>query len=469
MLSKGISVIDNTDLSNIDNLLKKYDRPGPRYTSYPMVPVWSDEFGHEEYQQSLKQASESVNEPLSLYLHIPFCRKRCWFCGCNTTTLKKATTHATYLNFVESECEMACKLLGERKKVSQFHWGGGTPSSLNDEQTRRAFKIFVDRFVIEQDAEISIELDPRVTGKDRIDLLKSLGFNRLSFGVQDFNADVQSAIGRNQEDTQAVELYNYSRKLGFTGINFDLIYGLPMQTAALFEKTLDKTIALRPDRVAMYSFAYLPKAKAHQTKINADLLPSPAEKLELYHIARRKFTESGYIMIGMDHFVLPDDELGVAMEEGRLRRNFMGYTVLAARDWLGFGMSSISYVNKCFVQNISTLSEYQQRIESGKFAAFRGLRLSEDDLIRQFIISELMCNLRIDIIKTEQNFGIKFADYFSKELDCIQEFKSDGLLDELENRYRVTEIGRIFVRNIAMVFDAYLKDDNLKVQFSRTV
>jgi len=457
------------DNSNLDKLLKKYDRPGPRYTSYPMVPVWKSDFGHEEYVRALENSSKKPDEPLSIYLHIPFCRQRCWFCGCNTTTLKKEGTHNSYLDIVDKELNLAADLLSKRRRVSQFHWGGGTPSCLSNENTVKAFEIFSRKFKIADNAEVSIELDPRITDEERIQLLKSLGFNRLSFGVQDFNADIQTAIGRNQDEKKTVELYRYCRDEGFQGINFDLIYGLPKQTLGLFKDTVRKTIDLGPDRIALYNFAYLPDSKPHQRLIRSEDLPSPSEKIELFLTAREMFLESGYKLIGMDHFVLPEDELAIAQSEGRLRRNFMGYTVKASEDWLGFGMSSISYVDNSFAQNLSTLDLYQKKIEEGSFAVYRGMRLSEDDIIRQYLIADLMCNFKIDITELENKFKITFNKYFGDTLEALKIFQDDGLLIEEADAYTLTDMGKIFIRNIAMAFDSYLKGNDLKVQFSRTV
>jgi oxygen-independent coproporphyrinogen-3 oxidase len=462
-------VPEEIDQNHLRNLLKKYDRPGPRYTSYPMVPVWNGKFGPDDYREALTEASHAEDQPLSFYLHIPFCRKRCWFCGCTTTALKSPDIHAGYLDLVEKECSLAAQLLGARKKISQLHWGGGTPSCLSDEQTIRAFEIFSKNFRIIPDAEISIELDPRVTNHERIALLKKLGFNRLSLGIQDFDSVVQTAIGRSQDESEVIELYRYCRQQGFAGINFDLIYGLPGQTQERFANTLKKTIELKPDRVALYNFAYLPKAKPHQKKLDPALMPGPEEKLKLFYSAREMFLESGYRLIGMDHFVLPEDELAVAAERGKLRRNFMGYTVLAARDWIGFGMSSISYINQCFAQNISELAGYREAIADGGFATFRGLKLSADDIIRQYLISELMCNFRIDIKTIQKKFNIEFGDYFAEEKKLLRQFEDDRLLKRVDDHYVVTDLGKLFVRNISMVFDVYLKDSDIKVQFSRTV
>ncbi len=462
---------DKIDLKRVEELVRKYDRPGPRYTSYPTAPEWRNDYDPAEYIEALKKASGEVDEPLSFYLHIPYCRKRCWFCGCNTMVSKGPEGADEYLSRIEKETDMVLSCLGSRKKISQFHWGGGTPSFLTDAQTVRAYEIFFKRFEMLKDAEISIELDPRVTGEGRIRLLKSLGFNRLSMGIQDFNSEVQSAIGRNQDEKMAVDLYRFCRSEGFTGINFDLIYGLPMQTIDSFRETLVKVIELRPDRVAMYSYAHLPAGKVHQKKINEAALPTPQTKSDLFHLAREMFQAGGYIQIGMDHFVRPTDELAQAASQGKLRRNFMGYTVNAAKDWIGVGMSSISYVSNNFAQNHSGIGNYNRAIDSGHFAVYRGLKLNQDDLIRQYLISEIMCNFQVDFSESDRRFGIESRDYLNIELQELQPFIDDGLIIRDNDSLHVTGMGKIFVRNIAMVFDAYLRkaQDGPKVQFSRTI
>ncbi|MEW6015875.1 MAG: oxygen-independent coproporphyrinogen III oxidase [Candidatus Zixiibacteriota bacterium] len=453
-------------------LVKKYDRPGPRYTSYPTAPEWSDQYGPEEYIAAIKNAAKDLNEPLSFYLHIPYCQKRCWFCGCNTMVSRNVNVADDYLGRVDRETGMVAEILGERKNVSQFHWGGGTPSFLTDSQTKRAFEIFSQRFRLLPDAEISIELDPRVTGQDRVVLLKSLGFNRLSFGIQDFNHEVQEAIGRNQEESLGIGLYEFARKEGFTGINFDLIYGLPKQTIEGFQQTINKVIALRPDRIALYSYAHLPEGKPHQKKIDISSLPTPEVKAELFARARRMFIESGYRQIGMDHFVLPGDELAIAAAHGKLRRNFMGYTVNAARDWVGVGMSSISYINDNFAQNLSGINSYSAAIDSGKMATYRGMKLTPDDLVRQYAIMELMCNFRLDLNESGRRFNIDAGEYFAEELRQLAGFIDDGLITIEKGIIETTPLGKVFIRNIAMTFDYYLKTNRPqkpKVQFSRTI
>ncbi|OGC96025.1 MAG: oxygen-independent coproporphyrinogen III oxidase [candidate division Zixibacteria bacterium RBG_16_53_22] len=456
----------------IAELVKKYDQAGPRYTSYPTAPEWSDQYAPDDYMEALKVASNSPGEPLSFYLHIPFCRKRCWFCGCTTMVVTTPDAIDRYLDRVELEVAMVADRLGGRKKVSQFHWGGGTPSFLTDAQTIRAFELFTRKFEILGDAEVSIELDPRTTTRECVKLLKKLGFNRLSMGVQDFMHDVQEAIGRHQDSAMTISLYEICRTEGFESINFDLIYGLPKQSLAGFGETLDRTIGLRPDRVALFSYAHLPQRQPNQRSIDPAALPSAQLKSELFGLARQRFLDNGYVQIGMDHFVLFDDELALAASHGKLRRNFMGYTVNAAKDWLGIGMSSISYVSDNFAQNKSEIDGYSAAIDIGHFATYRGQRLSKDDLIRQYAIMEIMCNFRLDFAEADRRFGIDTRNYLKSELIELLPLMADGLLVEIDGGLEVTPIGRLFVRNIAVTFDTYLKkvaDGKARAQFSRTI
>ncbi|MBN2226132.1 MAG: oxygen-independent coproporphyrinogen III oxidase [candidate division Zixibacteria bacterium] len=462
----------NPGEQNLRMLVDRYDRPGPRYTSYPTVPEWSDSYGPQDFKQAICGAAARTDEPLSLYLHIPFCRKRCWFCGCNTNVTGSPNSADAYLIRIRRETEIISQLLKDRKGVSQLHWGGGTPTILTTDQTREAYRIHTDHFDINNNAEISVELDPRVTTPERIDLFKKLGFNRLSLGVQDLDENVQAAIGRDQNAGKTIELYHHCRRMGFPGINFDLIYGLPKQTPDSFRQTVNHVISLRPDRIALYSFAYLPQLKANQKKIEPADLPEAETKLQLFLIARKLFLDGGYVQIGMDHFVLPDDELALAMKRGKLRRNFMGYTINAAEDWLGIGISSISYIDRQFAQNASGISSYYEAIDNDRPAIYRGLKLSDDDVIRQQVITDLMCNFRVDLNTISRQFGIETEDYFAVELAKLQPFVDDSLVTRDKNIIAVTDMGQLFVRNIAMLFDVYLTKSNTdrpRGQFSRTV
>lgn len=456
------------DAEIIRALVTKYDRSGPRYTSYPTAPIWNDEYGINDYGNALSDGAKLKDNPLSVYLHIPFCRKLCWFCGCNKVISSNQEKAASYLDYVEKEITTAASLLNKRNRVTQLHWGGGTPSLMNLENTQRAFKLVADHFDITPDAEVAIEIDPRTTDHDKIDLLKSLGFNRLSFGVQDFNIDVQNAIGREQLEETTVDLYQYSRKLGFTGINLDLIYGLPKQTVATFRETITKIIQLRPDRIAMYSFAHIPSTIPGQKLMNPQTIPATDDKLSMFLDAQKQFIEAGYMQVGMDHFVLPEDDLGEAIAASKLRRNFMGYTVKSAADWIGFGMSSISYINNQFIQNYRQIKDYYKSVSTSGFGVHRGLKLSKDDLIRQQVISALMCNFRVDFSLVNNDFDIAFTHYFENELNCLRPFENDNLVKVTQSEITVSSLGRNVIRNIAMIFDAYLSGEQ-KVNYSRTI
>lgn len=451
-------------------LLKKYDRPGPRYTSYPTVPVWSDQVGIEQYGRALTDASAKTDKPLAIYCHIPFCRKRCYYCGCNTTVSEQPDAVENYLDCLFNEMEKTAGLLGNRKKVSQLHFGGGTPTYLNNNEFGKLLDHIEKLFTFEKYSERSIEIDPRITSNEQLEFLVEHGFNRVSLGVQDFDADVQEAIGRQQSIEIVREKVDVCRSLGFRGINFDLIYGLPRQTPESFVETLEKAIKLRPDRLAVYSFAYLPKMRANQSKINADELPPAEAKYELFSLAVEHFTGAGYRQIGMDHFALPEDELSIAQTDGRLFRNFMGYTVQSSDEMIGFGMSSIGYVSNTFFQNISTLNKYQKSVNEHDWAIYRGKKLNDDDLIRQYLITSLMCNFKLEFANLKKHFGVEYFEYFKDEDSRLDEFIDDGFLKRIEEGLEITPLGRTFVRNIAMTYDTYLaQPDSKGTTFSRTI
>ncbi len=454
----------------IRDLLYKYDRPGPRYTSYPTVPEWSDSFGPDAYIKALERASQST-DPLSLYIHIPFCRMRCFYCGCNTTITNNPEKPKEYLNSLKSEIGIVTGHLGKRNVLSQMHWGGGTPTYLNPEQIENLFTRITDKFTFSDDAEIALEIDPRITTPEQLQLLRNLGFNRISLGVQDFNENVQKAIGRYQTEDQTKSLFTKCRDLGFRGINIDLIYGLPLQTVENFASSIQHVIDMEADRVAVYSYAHLPNLKTHQRSINDDDLPQAEQKYELFATAIEKFLGTGYVQIGMDHFARPDDELAKAVKNGTLHRNFMGYTTKRTSDMLGIGMSAIGDIGGSFAQNYSKVKTYMEPINSGTNAVFRGCKLNEDDRIRRWTIISIMCNGKLDFRELFDNFNVTYADYFAQEDKDLSEFINDGLLERLENGLKVTSRGMIFVRNISMVFDAYLrkKVEGKGPLFSRTI
>lgn len=453
------------------DLLRKYDRPGPRYTSYPTAPIWSEDIGSDQYTEALKKASGHVDAPLSLYCHIPFCRTRCYYCGCNTCIVKGDTSVNAYTEELCKEIAWTADQLQPRRTVRQLHFGGGTPTYVGVERLTQILDCMEQSFEFDKECERSMEIDPRLTTPEQLEFLAKRGFNRISLGVQDFDPDVQQSIGRIQPQEQVTTVLEQCRSFGFKGINFDLIYGLPLQTVESFSKTLERVIELRPDRLAVYSFAFLPKVKANQLKIDKAELPVTEVKYRLFATAIEMFTGAGYKQIGMDHFALPDDELSRAQADGRLFRNFMGYSIQAAPEMIGVGMSSIGYVDDGFYQNVSRLKEYGRRINDNNCAVYRGMKLSDDDLIRQYLITSLMCNFRLETAQLESRFGIKYDEYFSEERDQLQGFVDDALLEVSSDRLVVTRVGRAFVRNIAMTFDAYLKSDapGKKATYSRTI
>lgn len=449
-------------------LLKKYDRPGPRYTSYPTAPVWSDKIGTDDYREALRAASIHVDRPLAIYIHIPFCEKRCYYCGCNTCITRDEDSVAEYVRIMEREIELTAELLGDRNKVAQVHFGGGTPTYIGVDGMGRVLDRLDRHFQIIDGCEKSIEVDPRITTEEHLTYLAGRGFNRASLGVQDFDPEVQRACGRIQSTESVEKVLEICRGLNFKGINFDLIYGLPKQTISSFKETLDKTIAMSPDRIAVYSFAYLPSVKANQMLINEADLPSTDVKYGLFAAAIEKFTAVGYRQIGMDHFAKPTDELSLAQSDGRLHRNFMGYTVQSAPEMIGFGMSSIGYVNNGFYQNHSKINSYKNAVKESGFAVYRGKQLSQDDLIRQYLITSLMCNFSLDFKSLEKMFGISYAEYFEEEIERLTEFDEDSFLQRHEDRLDISVVGRTFVRNIAMKFDAYFEEQG-QTSFSRTI
>ncbi len=457
------------DHAKIKSLLGKFDTSGPRYTSYPTAPQWKNSFGNDDYLATIGMASKQTDEPLSIYVHYPFCKKLCYFCGCNKEISNNESKANFYLDCIEKEIELIFSRLDQRRTVSQIHWGGGTPSIMTLDQTRRSFEMLSKRFEIDPQAEIAMELDPRTTDKGKLHLLKSLGFNRISYGVQDVNDEVQRAINRDQSEQVTKQLYHDSRELGFEGVNLDLVYGLPKQTLELFKKTIQCITQLRPDRIALYSYAHLPQKLAGQRLIEDSWLPGSGEKLNMFLHAQSMLLDAGYVHIGMDHFILPEDELAVAQANGKLRRNFMGYTVKAAQDWVGFGMSAISFIENTFTQNIAKIKSYQAGIETNGLAIERGMKLSQDDLIRQFVISELMCNFQLDFSELNKRFSINSQTYFSNELSELEPFSKDDLVKIGDNKIEISEIGKIFIRNIAMIFDTYLKTSSNQVQYSKTI
>ncbi|MFO7653782.1 MAG: oxygen-independent coproporphyrinogen III oxidase [Candidatus Krumholzibacteriia bacterium] len=448
--------------------LERLNRPGPRYTSYPTVPVWSRDFTAADHAAALDDLARQPDTGVAVYAHHPYCVKRCHYCGCNAAVSGCADEVDRYLDALERELELVTARIG-RRRIVQMHWGGGTPNFLKTRQLERAFGMFADRFSFAPDAEISLETDPRVGTPEQAAQLRELGFNRVSLGVQDFSRRVQVAIGRVQPEKLTTSFFRACREVGFESVNVDLVYGLPHQTPELFGETLARAIDLGPDRVACFGYAHVPWARENQRQIDETALPRTAAKFALFQQAVETFTGAGYRWIGLDHFARPDDELSRAHAERRLHRNFMGYTTRPALDLLAFGASGISEVAGRFAQNDADLLGYRESVDRDELPVVRGLRLSDDDRLRRFVILELMCNLTLPHAATVPEFGAPVDELLPEALGRLAPVVAEGLAVIHPDRLEVTELGRYFLRNVAMAFDAYLDDSEEKPLFSRTV
>ena len=449
--------------------LEKYNRPGPRYTSYPTAPVWQDNFGPDDVEQFYATAN-AARTPASLYMHLPFCESLCLFCACNVVITKDHSVAPPYIQTLEREIEHVSRFVSRERPVVQFHWGGGTPTYLTPPQMEQLFRYTAERFTFAPDAEIGVEIDPRVTSQAHLETLRKLGFNRLSMGIQDFHPEVQELIHRIQPLELTRELIEGARRLGFDSINVDLIYGLPLQTAERFAHTVEQVITLSPDRVAMFSYAHVPWLRKQQGALAARL-PEGMEKFRIFRAGLERFGGAGYLYIGMDHFARPNDELAVAQRERTLHRNFQGYTTKAGADLYGMGVSSISGIGACYAQNDRGVETYRERVEKRGIATMRGYRLSEEDLLRRAVISRILCHGVLHESEIEREFSIAFEEKFSAEMDRLAPFVSDGLLEMDGGVIRATLLGRIFIRNIAMVFDTYLEAQKADTRplFSKTL
>ena len=458
-----------TDIRIDAQLLQRYDQPGPRYTSYPTAVEFHENFALSDYADRLRRLGTS--QCVSLYIHLPFCEQRCSFCGCNVVVTRRRDVAVRYMTYLEREMELVQAQLKGNASVLQYHWGGGTPTYFTPGQLEKFHKKVQRYFHILPDAERAIEVDPRVTTREHVDLLADLGFNRLSMGIQDFTPEVQSAIHRNQDEKSTRALYAHCREKGFTAINFDLIYGLPGQTLAGFERNLASVLLMRPDRVALYSYAHVPWIKGHQKRIDPSLLPSSETKFELFVRAVRAFHNSGYRQIGMDHFALPGDELSRALYQHQLHRNFMGYTVHRTPNLIGLGLSAIGEVYGAYTQNAKKLNTYYRALDAGRLPVEKGYVLNRDDRVRRHVITTLMCNGYLCPSVVNRSFNIRFGEYFARELAELEHGAvTDGLLEIEPDALRVTPLGRIFIRNICMVFDRYLREKKREQPvFSRTV
>ncbi|NIC06442.1 oxygen-independent coproporphyrinogen III oxidase [Billgrantia bachuensis] len=451
-------------------LVEKYDRPGPRYTSYPTAPQFHAAFAEDDYRSAAERSNRvAAPKPLSVYVHIPFCKSLCYYCACNKIITHNTERAAEYLGWLKQEIGVQGALFDEGRRMTQLHLGGGTPTYLSNAQLGELMAALDEAFHFAEPAarEFSLEVDPRTVTPEQIHELHDLGFNRLSFGVQDFDPDVQKAVNRVQSEEQVIELVEAAREAGFQSVSVDLIYGLPLQTVASFDTTLAKIIALRPDRIAAYSYAHLPELFKAQRLIRPEDMPPPERKLELLELTIRRLTAAGYVYIGMDHFALPGDELTLAKENGTLQRNFQGYSTHADCDMIGLGITSIGKVGDSYSQNVKETAQYQARLESGRLPVMRGYRLNDDDRLRRDVINALMCHGRIDFAAIEARHDITFRDYFADALGELEEMQADGLLSLHDGAVEVLPAGRLMMRNMAMAFDAYLRPN--EGRFSRTV
>jgi oxygen-independent coproporphyrinogen-3 oxidase len=461
---------DSVEIGQItDAVLEKYNRPGPRYTSYPTAPVWKDDFGPDDIENYYVQA-DTAAAPVSLYMHLPFCENLCLFCACNVSIQKNKNVTIPYLEALKREIEHVSSRISKKRAVTQFHWGGGTPTYLTPAQMEDLFGYASEHFTFAADAEIGIEIDPRVTSRAHLESLRRLGFNRLSMGIQDFQPKVQETIHRVQPYEMTRDLILAARELGFESLNVDLIYGLPHQTAESFKATIDKTLTLAPDRVAMFSYAHVPWLKKQQGSFQM-YLPEGMEKFRIFRTGLEHFLDAGYVYIGMDHFALPGDELAVAQKNRTLHRNFQGYTTKAGADLYGMGVSAISSVAGAYAQNLKEVPAYQDTVASRGIATARGYKLSEDDVLRRTVISRLLCHTVIPKHEIEQQFAISFDEYFAPELERLNGSRDEGLVILEQDQIRVTPLGRIFIRNVAMIFDRYLREQQMDQRplFSKTL
>ena len=452
-----------------DEFLARYNRPGPRYTSYPTAPVWNDSFGPDDLERVHEEA-ERARSPVSLYMHIPFCESLCLFCACSVIIQKDKRVAPPYLSVLKQEMERVSRSVSKNREVVQFHWGGGTPTYLTPEQIEDLFGAVRARFTFAADAEIGIEVDPRVTSREHLETLRRLGFNRLSMGIQDFHGEVQKAIHRIQPFELTRDLLFAARELGFDSINVDLIYGLPYQTPERFDHTVDQILQLAPDRVALFSYAHVPWLKKQQGSFAAHL-PEGMQKFEIFRTGLLKFLEAGYLYIGMDHFAKPEDELAISQQKRTLHRNFQGYTTKAGADLYGMGVTAISGIQNAYAQNHRELAAWEKSVGERGIATMRGYRLSEDDRLRRAVISRLLCHTVVIKEEIAREFGVDFDRYFADELARLEASREDGLVLLGPGEIRTTWLGRIFIRNLAMVFDPYLEKQQLaaKPLFSKTL
>ena len=451
-------------------ILRRFDVPGPRYTSYPTADRFVEAFGEDDFMLALEQRKVGgLALPLSIYVHIPFCDSLCFYCACNKIVTKHHERAAEYLRYLNRELDLYMAKLGEGQTISQLHLGGGTPTFFSDDELAELMAMLRRNFILAPNGEYSIEIDPRTVTEARLARLAEIGFNRLSFGVQDFDHEVQKAVHRVQPAEQVFDLVASARRLGFESINIDLIYGLPKQTAESFRRTLEQVASLRPDRIALYAYAHLPERFKPQRRIHEADLPTAADKLGMLSNAIASFLSNGYVYVGMDHFALPDDALAIAKRQGRLHRNFQGYSTQPDCDQISLGVSAIGRVGATYSQNAKTLEEYYDFLDHGRLPIVRGLPLTRDDLVRRAVIMALMCQGQVLYESINLAYLIDFKHYFSDEIAKLEQLKNDGLVEIDDTGIQVTGTGWFFVRAVAMVFDRYLQADRNRTRFSKII
>lgn len=453
------------------DVLKKFNQPGPRYTSYPTAPLFSPRFTAADFKKEIIDTnSDGEASGLSLYFHFPFCAKLCYFCGCNMRVSHDRELIKRYNEYLKREIDLIAPLISKQRKVVQMHWGGGTPSHLLPEEILDVGSFIRSRFEFSDDVEASVEIDPRGLAREHMEAFREVGFNRTSFGVQDFDHQVQEAINRVQSEEITRQTVQWARELSFKSVNLDLIYGLPFQTLETFDETVAKVIDISPDRIAVFNYAHVPWLKKHQAVMPAEAMPAADERLNILEMTIEKLIEGGYEFIGMDHFAKPTDDLAIAQKDGSLYRNFQGYSTKAGCDVYAFGVSAISQFQNIYAQNLKNINDYYARIDAGELATSVGYRMTDDDKIRKETIMQLMCRYVIDKRAIEQEFAIDFDEYFSDDIRKLDVFTADGLLENGPEFIDVIESGVLIIRNIAMCFDAHLGEvGQAKPVFSKTV
>jgi oxygen-independent coproporphyrinogen III oxidase len=449
------------------DLVRRYNVPGPRYTSYPPATQFSDQVPVASLVDGIRANNQTAAD-LSLYFHLPFCHSLCWYCGCTTVITTQQGQSAIYLNYLEKELALMARLLHPKRKVVQLHFGGGTPTFLSPEEIRALGQMIHDRFNITGEVEAGVEIDPRRLSRDHVTALREVGFNRASIGVQDHNPVVQAAVHRFQPFAQTKIAVDWVRRAGFKSLNIDLIYGLPHQTPASFEKTLSEILHLRPDRFAVFNYAHVPWIKPAQRLFQPETLPSPDTKLKILKLTIEKLTAEGYVYIGMDHFARADDELAVAQRNKTLQRNFQGYSARGGADIYAFGMSSISQADGLYWQNEKDLAAYYRALDDGRLPIAKGYVLTSEDKIRREVILRLMCDLGLDFAALSERLGVDLQEHFARELASLADLETNGLVERTATGLRVTDLGRLLLRNIAMRFDTYLPAEK-EQRFSRTI